>query len=100
MAGRPRSLGVIAAEGDRLKTLEALRDRIARTIDSPKTLARDLAALSRQLVQITAEIDDLRKPAAASGSSGGAPAGAEPSPPVNGLDEFQKKLAEKRAAAG
>lgn len=94
MAGRPRSLGSIASEGDRLATLEALRDRIARAIDSPKTLARDLAALSRQLVQITAEIDELKKP------NGSAPATESTAEPVNGLDRFQQKLAEKRRAAG
>lgn len=94
MAGRPRSLGAIASEGDRLATLEALRDRIARSVDSPKTLARDLAALSRQLVQITAEIDELRKP------KGNTTAGSETAAPVNGLDRFQQKLAEKRRSAG
>lgn len=93
MAGRPRSLGAIASEGDRLATLEALRDRIARSIDNPKTLARDLAALSNRMVQILTEIDELKKPKSST------PAADSSAPPVSGLDKFQQKLEEKRRAA-
>lgn len=47
-----------------MATLEALRDRLAAEIDGCS--ARDLAALSRQLVQVTAELEDLAVPEEAS----------------------------------
>jgi len=68
-----------AASGDRLRTLRALRDRLADEIDvcdSP----RDLAPLTRELSRVMAEIDALAPP-----ESKGTP-----------LDE----LAKRRAARG
>lgn len=49
-----------AASGDRHQALVALRDRLAAAIDvcEPK----DLAALSRQLVAVTSEIEELAEP--------------------------------------
>jgi len=49
-----------AASGDRLAELLAMRTVIARAIDSEKTLARDLAALTKRLVDIGREIEELR----------------------------------------
>ena len=48
-----------AASGDQRDLLVALRARIARDIDSDKTPARDLAALSRRLLEIAKEIRAL-----------------------------------------
>jgi len=67
MAADP-SLSEIAATGDRLATLERLRDHLAREIESSQTTARDLAALSRQLQQVLAEIAELRPPAETKGT--------------------------------
>lgn len=55
------SLEATARDGDRLRTLRALRDRLAREIDETRS-ARDVAALSRQLTEVLAEIDDLAPP--------------------------------------
>ena len=49
-----------AASGDRLAELVAMRTVIARAIDSEKTLARDLASLSKRLVDIGREIEEIK----------------------------------------
>ncbi len=49
-----------AAEGNsRRALLVALRGRIATDIDSPNTPPRDLAALSRRLLEIAKDIEAL-----------------------------------------
>ena len=48
-----------AASGDRMATLVALRDEIARTIQSCGS-GRDMAALSKRLIEVMGEIDALR----------------------------------------
>lgn len=50
-----------AADGDEREVLEALRDRIARTLDDPNTPARDLAALSKRLREIIADLREVDK---------------------------------------
>lgn len=50
-----------AASGDTLKILIAMRDRIARSIDDPKTPARDLAALTKRLADTVREIKVLEE---------------------------------------
>lgn len=47
------------AEGDIRATLVALRTRLARTIQDPQTPPRDLAALTRRLMEITREIEGI-----------------------------------------
>ena len=49
-----------ARSGDKLRTLENLRDVIAKEINDG-VLARDLASLSRRLVDIMDEIDQLKR---------------------------------------
>lgn len=44
--------------GDRRRTLIALRDRIAATIDSCES-GRDMAALSKRLMEVMDEIDSM-----------------------------------------
>jgi hypothetical protein len=55
------SLEATARGGDRLATLRALRDRLAKEIDETRS-ARDVAALSRQLTEVLAEIEALAPP--------------------------------------
>ena len=43
----------------RLDELRALRNVIAARIDHPETLARDIAALSRQIRDISKEIEEM-----------------------------------------
>ena len=59
---RPSDLSVLdaAESGDRLAELRAMRRVISRHIDSPDTLARDLAALTRRQMEISREIEALK----------------------------------------
>ena len=50
-----------AATNDRRKTLIALRDKLARTIDECES-GRDIAALSKRLMEVMEELDALPDP--------------------------------------
>ena len=65
---RTRTLPSAARSGDRLTTLESLRDRLAREIADTNS-ARDVAALSKELRAALAEIDALAATAAVSKES-------------------------------
>ncbi|MEV4670983.1 hypothetical protein AB0K34_04950 [Actinomadura sp. NPDC049382] len=54
-------LSEAAATGSRLTALRALRDRLAAEIDAGP-MPRDLAALSRQLTDVLAQIEALAPP--------------------------------------
>jgi len=54
------SVSDAAESGDRLAELRAMRRVISRHIDSPETLARDLAALTRRQMEISREIEALK----------------------------------------
>lgn len=56
----PMSVSDASESGSRLEELRAMRWVIARHVDSPDTLARDLAALTRRLMEISREIEILR----------------------------------------
>jgi hypothetical protein len=58
-ARRPLTVTKAAASGVRRDLLVALRMRIARAADDPNTPARDLAALSRRLLDIAKEIEAI-----------------------------------------
>jgi hypothetical protein len=64
----PRSVAAAAATGDVRQILVALRYRIAKAIDDPKTPAPALAALIRQQIEIAAKIQAIDL-AAGTGSS-------------------------------
>lgn len=51
-----------AKSGDKRKTLLALRDKIAETIENCDS-GRDIAANSKRLMEVMAEIDELPDPA-------------------------------------
>ena len=51
-----------ASTGERVTALEELRDVLARAIDGCES-ARDLAALSRQMTDVLAQLDELAPPA-------------------------------------
>lgn len=55
------SLSKAAASGSRLTALTALRDHLATAIDGCESM-RDLAALSRQLTDVLAQIETLAPP--------------------------------------
>lgn len=50
-----------AENGTRLDELKAVRNVLTRHIDNPKTLARDIASLTRQYQQISKEIEELEQ---------------------------------------
>lgn len=56
-----------ASAGDRLATLEALRDTLSLRIDESDS-ARDVAALAGQLTQVLKQVEELSKAQGAQGS--------------------------------
>ena len=50
-----------AASGDRRKTLEALRDKLAGSVAECES-GRDVAALSKRLMEVMKELDALPAP--------------------------------------
>jgi hypothetical protein len=56
---KAQSVKAAAESGVRRDLLVAMRARIATDIDSPKTPARDLAALTRRLLDIVKEIEAI-----------------------------------------
>ncbi|RLP74362.1 hypothetical protein D9V32_13520 [Mycetocola tolaasinivorans] len=64
-----RSVSVAAREGTTRELLEATRDRIAQAVEDEKTPARDLAALTKRLMETVREIEaiDAREAEAGNG---------------------------------
>lgn len=58
-----KTLAEIAAGDDRVKTLKALRDKLAATIDGTES-GRDVAALSSRLVEVLDKIAEAEPTAA------------------------------------
>jgi len=56
---RPLTVTRAARGGNRRELLVALRTRIAQTVENPNTPPRDLAALSRRLLEIAKEIEAI-----------------------------------------
>ena len=54
----PQSLTAAAATGSRREVLTALRDKLAYTIENCES-GRDVAALSRRLIDVVAELDAM-----------------------------------------
>jgi len=52
-----KSLSQAADEGSQLELLVAMRARVARAVEDPKTPAHALAPLTRRLLEIAREID-------------------------------------------
>lgn len=76
---KPETLSEFAAAGDRRKSLEALRDLLARQLE---TADRDVPALARQLREVMADLDALPNPHEKSR-----------------VDELNKRRAQRRAKA-
>jgi hypothetical protein len=82
----PKSVAAAAASGDLRQMLVALRNRISKAIDDPKTPAPALAALIRQQRDIAAEIQAIDL-AADTGSSRLGPKSAIATTPDEPWDE-------------
>ena len=65
---RPKTVTQAAKDGDQKELLVAMRDRVAKTVEDPDTPARDLAALTRRLMEISKEIRGLEMQEAEDGS--------------------------------
>lgn len=55
----PKSVTDAAAVGSRRDLLVAMRSRVATAVEDPNTPARDLAALTRRLMEIAKDIEVL-----------------------------------------
>ncbi len=68
---KPHTVTSAASSGDRRDLLVAMRARVATAVEDPNTPARDLAALTRRLMEIAKDIEALdaaaERDAAASG---------------------------------
>lgn len=82
----PRSVTAAAASGDLRQMLVALRNRVAKAIDDPKTPAPALAALIRQQMDIAARIQAIDL-AAGAGSLTSGPRSAIATTPDEPWDE-------------
>ena len=56
---KPKTVTQAASEGTERELLVAMRQRIAKAVESDATSPRDLAALSKRLMEIVREIDAL-----------------------------------------
>ena len=65
---RAKTVTQAAKSGDQKQLLIALRDRIAKTVEDPETPARDLAALSRRLMEISKDLRGIEMQEAEDGS--------------------------------
>lgn len=54
-----KSVTKAAADGNRRELLVSMRGRIATAVEDPNTPARDLAALSRRLMEIAKDIEAI-----------------------------------------
>lgn len=79
------TLAEAVRSGDRLRSLHALRDRLAEQIDSTRG-GREVAALSLRLMDVLAQVAELEK----------APARPKGTP----RDEVARRRAERKAADG
>jgi hypothetical protein len=56
---KPKTVSGAAEGGDRRELLVAMRARVAKAVEDPNTPARDLAALTRRLLEIAKEIEAI-----------------------------------------
>ena len=57
--GRQKSVTQAASSGTTRELLAAMRTRIAKAVEDPNTPARDLAALTKRLVEVVRDIDAI-----------------------------------------
>lgn len=83
MADDVKSVTAAAADGTRLELLIATRARVARAVEDPNTPPRDLAALTRRLLEIAKEIEAIEAQDD-DGADGVGAAAATPDEPFDG----------------
>lgn len=58
-AGKAKTVSEAAEKGTTRELLVAMRARIAKAVEDPNTPARDLAALTKRLVEVVREIEAI-----------------------------------------
>ena len=56
---KPRTVSEAAEKGTTRELLVAMRTRIAKAVEDPNTPARDLAALTKRLVEVVRDIEAI-----------------------------------------
>ena len=56
---KPKTVTQAASSGTTRELLVAMRDRTAKSVEDPNTAARDLAALTKRLMEIVREIEAI-----------------------------------------
>jgi hypothetical protein len=56
---RPKTVTEAASSGTHRELLAATRERVAKAVEDPNTPARDLASLTRRLLEIAREIEAI-----------------------------------------
>lgn len=67
---RPKTVSEAADTGSTRDLLVAMRTRIAKAVEDPDTPARDLAALTKRLVEVVRDIEAIDAREDEAGSSG------------------------------
>lgn len=73
----PKSITEAADKGTQRELLVAMRARIAKTVEDPKCPPRDLASLSRRLMELAREIEQIDIAAEEEGGTSGQPSADE-----------------------
>lgn len=68
---RAKTITEAADSGTTRELLAAMRGRIARAVEDPNTPARDLAALTKRLVEVVRDIEAIDARIEESGGAGG-----------------------------
>lgn len=58
-AAKPKTVSEAADKGTTRELLVAMRTRIAKAVEDPNTPARDLAALTKRLVEVVRDIEAI-----------------------------------------
>jgi ribosome-binding protein aMBF1 (putative translation factor) len=66
----PKTVSQAAEAGTTRELLVAMRDRIAKAVENPNTAARDLAALTKRLVEVVRDIEAIDAREESDGESG------------------------------
>ena len=68
--GKPKTITEAADSGTTRELLVAMRARIAKAVEDPNTPARDLAALTKRLVEVVRDIEAIDARADEDGDAG------------------------------
>ena len=70
VVSKPKTVSQAADSGSTRELLVAMRTRIAKAVENPETPARDLAALTKRLVEVVRDIEAIDAREDEAGDSG------------------------------